>query len=381
LKIGIVLTNPPKYSETFLNTFITIVSKEHEVVLFSNSKSKKFGRIEQKHYIRWNNFLIGAVENLFNFLLAMNRFQKLKKLTPLKLLVADIPIWSYKDLDVLHFAFGNLAVQRENYAEVMGCKMSVSFRGSDINIFPIWHKFNYHDILEKCDRIHCNSQLLKNNILKYDNNVISKIKVINPGIQNEFLLSEDEANKLSDKRNNLSITQIISIGRLHWVKGYEIVLEALAELKKVNNNFKYLIIGTGLEEEKLVYLTSFYGLEDNVIFLGSLGSEEIRWYLESSHLFIQTSWAEGFSNSTMEAQALGLPVIVTPVSGMDELVIHEKTGYITENHRSDEIVTGIQWFLNLSNKQKMDVAIMASKKVQQNFSLAKLQTNWLEYFN
>jgi colanic acid/amylovoran biosynthesis glycosyltransferase len=263
----------------------------------------------------------------------------------------------------------------------MGCKMSVSFRGSDINIFPIWHKFNYHDILEKCDRIHCNSQLLKNNILKHNNNVISKIKVINPGIQNEFLLSEDEANKLFDKRNNLSITQIISIGRLHWVKGYEIVLEALAELKKVNNNFKYLIIGTGLEEEKLVYLTSFYGLEDNVIFLGSLGLEEIRWYLESSHLFIQTSWAEGFSNSTMEAQSLGLPVIVTPVSGMEELVIHEKTGYITENHRSNEIVTGIQWFLNLSNQEKMDIAAIASKNVQQNFSSAKLQTNWLEYFN
>lgn len=381
MKIGIVLTNPPEYSETFLSTFIMIVSKEHEVVLFSSSKSKKFSRIEQRQYIRWNNFLIYAFENLFNFLRSINRFQKLKNLTPLKLLVADTPLWCYKDLDVLHFAFGNLAVNRENYAEVMGCKMSISFRGSDINIFPIWHKINYSGILDKCDRIHCNSQILKSNVLKHNMNVSPKIHVINPGIQNEFILSEEEANKLIDKRKKSSIIQIISVGRLHWVKGYEIVLEALTELKKSNNKFKYLIIGTGLEEEKLVYLTSFYGLEENVIFLGSLGSQEIRGYLESSHLFIQTSWAEGFSNSTMEAQALGLPVIVTPVSGMADLVIHEKTGYITEDHRSEEIVKGIQWFLNLSNQQKMDVATIASKNVQQNFSLTKLQTNWLEYFN
>ncbi len=175
--------------------------------------------------------------------------------------------------------------------------------------------------------------------------------------------------------------QILSVGRLHWVKGIEKTLEALSILKKNGTKFVYRVIGEGPEIEQLIFLINFFDINDEVEFIGSKGPAEIRNEMERANLFIQTSWAEGFSNSTMEAQALGIPVIVTPVSGMDELVIHENTGYITKDHCSEEIVKGIQWFMNLSNQEKMYISTKASKNVQQNFSLAKLRTNWLEYFN
>ncbi len=381
MRIGIVLTNPPQKSETFLISFINVLSEKHEIILFTTKKAIVLGNLTQYIYLTKSSGVKDIFINIVKLFRDLKKFNILKSDNNWKLLIHDIPIWTCRDLDYLHFSFGNLAVKRENYAEVMGCKMSVSFRGSDINIFPIWHKINYYSLLNKCDRIHCNSQLLKNNVLKHNKNVISKIHVINPGIQNEFVLSEEAVNKLIDKRKKSSTIQIISIGRLHWVKGYEIVLEALAELKKSNDNFKYLIIGSGIEEEKLVYLTSFYSLEENVIFLGSLGSKDIRAYLEASHLFIQTSWAEGFSNSTMEAQALGLPVIVTPVSGMDELIEHKVTGFIANSHNSNEVYKGLEWYLSLSIDEKVIIGQKSVQRVHSDFSRQMLQKNWVSFFS
>ena len=103
--------------------------------------------------------------------------------------------------------------------------------------------------------------------------------------------------------------------------------------------------------------------------------------MESANVFIQTSWAEGFSNSTLEAQSLGLPVIVTPISGMNELVLHEKTGYITQSHGSEDILTGIKWYLSLTSDEKNDLSIKAKQRVRDNFSMEILSKKWQSFFS
>jgi colanic acid/amylovoran biosynthesis glycosyltransferase len=381
LKIGIVLTNPPQPSETFLNSLITVLSKEHEVILFLSEKSKKYTNLSQRTYFNKRNIIRNSFFYGIKFLFTLKKFKSLKKYTKIKQLLHDFPIWSEANLDYLHFAFGNLAFGRENYAEIMGCKMSISFRGSDINVYPQWHNLKYNDILEKCTKIHCNSQMLKLKILCHNNQIHSKIYVIPPGLQAEFNLNTMDIELLNQKRLKNNLTKIVSVGRLHWIKGFEQVFEALGKLKKEGVNFEYCIIGQGPEEEKLVFLSHFYGIQRNVKFLGLKKTAEIRRQFESANLYVQTSWAEGFSNSTMEAQAIGLPAIVTPISGMKELILHEETGYIAESHCSRDILLGFKWYFSLSEDAKMILAKKANQKVKDNFSMEQLSQNWMSFFN
>lgn len=380
MKIGIVLSSPPQKSETFLVTFVQILSVKHEVVLFVNNKTELFPGVEKILYVSPKRKL-----ELFGqlFLLVKNwrRYLSLKQVTNKKLLLHDIPMWTFKGLDYLHFSFGNLAFGREHYAAVMGCKMSISFRGSDINVHPIRHQVNYQNILSNCTKIHSNSELLKIKIASYAEEVASKIFVINPGLQEAYRITASQLNLLLQNRHQNNQLQIISVGRLHWIKGYELILSALGSLKRRGINFNYNLVGEGPEEEKLVYLSHVYGIADNVVFLGSKKGNQIRELLEQSDLFVQTSWAEGFSNSTMEAQALGVPAIVTPVSGMNELLVHESTGFICREHKVESVIEGFDWFLGLSSTQRMEVSEMASLRVQSMFSREILTEQWNLFFS
>lgn len=376
-----MLTHPPKPSETFLTTFIYLVGEKNELVLFLSQKAKFNSNLSQFRYLNKSNLFLVGLQYLFKWIVYINRFNSLKRETPIKLLIHDIPIWTHRNLDYLHFAFGNLAFGRENYSNVMGCKMSVSFRGSDINVYPKWHQLTYKTILEKCDKIQCNSKMLKDELLKHNDQVDPKIVIIPPGLQAEFHLKSAEIEELNRKRWRNNYTIFVSIGRLHWVKGFEKVLEALSKLKQSQIDFEYHIIGQGPEQEKLVFLTHFFGINENVKFLGLKSPKEIRTHLEESNVFIQTSWAEGFSNSTMEAQALGLPVIVTPISGMDEIVLHKQTGYIADSHSPEDILAGINWYYSLSNDQKMEMGKRAQERILDNFSMHKLRNNWNHFFN
>ncbi len=382
MKIGIVLSNPPQDSETFLNTFIFILKQKHELILFVSRRTKNTD-IKQKEYLKLNfKSVIQIPKIVLLFILNYRKFNILKrKSCSLKKLLADLPIWTSHNLDYLHFGFGNLVFGREYYASAIGCKMTLSFRGSDINVYPLRHNKSYTLALELADKIQANSKELLFKIKYHNSKIESKCFIIHPGIQDAFRVDQKEIEEfVAIRERNLKI-EIISVGRLHWIKGYELALMALAHFKQYGNDFNYTIIGAGVESEKLVYLIHSFGLKDNVKLLSQKSSVEIREIMERSNLFLQTSWAEGFSNSTLEAKALGLPVIVTPVSGMSTIVEHGVTGFVTKDFTNEEVLKGLNWYKTLSKIELVELAGIASNRVQKNFSSANLKENWLTFFN
>jgi colanic acid/amylovoran biosynthesis glycosyltransferase len=384
LKVGIVLSKPPQPSETFLNSFISILEQKYKLILFVETKSKSpLLNISQKRYIGLNaiSFLklpIWLVLFLYNYkrYLTLRRHQISNKQ-----LIADIQIWTSRNLDYLHFGFGNLIFGREYYGQVMGCKTSISFRGSDINVYPVWHKKSYHLALDLIDKIQVNSRELLTKLEVHNSNIQNKVQIIYPGLQKSYITNNDEMISYLEKRFQNKVLEIVSVGRLHWVKGYEMVLAGLSLFKKQGNEFRYTIIGAGAESEKLNYLIHIYEIQENVNLVSQKSPKEIRMILERSNLFIQTSWAEGFSNSTLEAQALGLPVVVTPVSGMNTIVQHRKTGYITKDFSPEEVLKGIEWYKSLIEIEIKAISVDASKYVQEKFSYDRLERNWLDFFN
>lgn len=122
---------------------------------------------------------------------------------------------------------------------------------------------------------------------------------------------------------------LISIGRLTEVKGYERLINVMYKLKKEGFKYQLLIVGDGELRERLVNLVDKYNLNDMVILIG-FNSNPYK-YLSRSDLLICSSFVEGLSTVVLEAITLNKPVITTKCNGMDEIFGENNCGIICEN--------------------------------------------------
>lgn len=105
-------------------------------------------------------------------------------------------------------------------------------------------------------------------------------------------------------------SDIIYAGRLIEHKNVDVLLHAVARIKRTRPNVQCFIIGDGPERTNLESLSLKLGLISNVRFFGFLPSHlDVYAYMKSSSVFVLPSTREGFGISVIEANACGLPVI------------------------------------------------------------------------
>lgn len=146
------------------------------------------------------------------------------------------------------------------------------------------------------------------------------LKVLyNPIDRNTILdmASKAAAAELSCYRREAGRTLFVTIGRLHYQKGYDLLLEACHELELENLPYELWIIGCGTDEKQLRSLACQHKLE-HVKLLGELDNPFIP--LKQADWFISSSRYEGYSLVSQEAAVLGIPVIATNCSGVRELL-------------------------------------------------------------
>lgn len=159
--------------------------------------------------------------------------------------------------------------------------------------------------IEKCDTLINQSNIIKNEVLERFPR--ARIEVIPNGID------------LPSKRSRGE--KIVSLGRLHPVKGIEFLIAAVRDIE---NCPELLVAGSGPEEERLKEMAK--GL--NIRFLGRIPeSEEL--FLQG-RVFVLPSLSEGLPQAALEAMSYGLPVVATRVGGIPEVVEHGKTGLLVE---------------------------------------------------
>ena len=106
------------------------------------------------------------------------------------------------------------------------------------------------------------------------------------------------------------------------MKGYEFALQALAQVRRAGVEIEYTIIGNSDDKELLIVLATVrdLDLEPHVHIRGRLSRNEVVEALQAADVFLLASLSEGLSTATLEAMAVGLPVVVTDVGGMREAV-------------------------------------------------------------
>ena len=117
----------------------------------------------------------------------------------------------------------------------------------------------------------------------------------------------------------------MSIGRLIPQKGYDILLKAFFELKKVNSNIQLRIIGEGPLRNELEGLIEKLNLQDEV-FLD--GNKPLGWKnLYDANAFVLPSVSEGFSGALVEALITGIPIVASDIPMNIEAVSPGKDAY------------------------------------------------------
>ena len=388
MRIGIVLSQTPGYSETFFNSKIKGL-REHgmDVRLYCQSKKEDFNlcplilspRVSRNPLMQFWYFLKEFVL-LLPHLPAVIRYIKLEHkegtgfLQIFKKIYLNAHLLKAK-LDWLHFGFATLALGSETVAKAINAKMAVSFRGFDIAVYPVKNPGCYKRLWKYVDKVHTISNDLLMLAKKHGLHAKVPVEKITPAI--DINLFQSKPTDFQEAKNIVFLTT----GRLHWKKGFVHTIEALAILKAQGLNFTYKIIGEGPEYERIAFAAYELGLRNEVLFLGKLPHHQVKHELESASIYIQYSLQEGFCNAVLEAQAMGKLCIVSNAEGLSENVLHELTGWVVQKYAPNALAQTISKVVALSPEEKSTISQNAQKRVKEEFNIEKQQKEFLNFYS
>lgn len=177
-------------------------------------------------------------------------------------------------------------------------------------------------------------------------------------------------------RGDIPSPAIISIGKLKFQKGFDVLISSFALLKEKLPAWSLVIFGEGDERLFLQSLISKYSLEKSVHLMGQTRAPY--FYLRHSNIFVLTSRYEGFPNVLCEAMACGLPVITTNCSpAIDEIVDHESNGFIVG---SEAEVISDNILLLVNNSELRERVGENAKRIVEKFELETISRKWENLF-
>ena len=389
MKIGLILANPPGYSETFFNSKINGLQENGaNVTVFAQTSNEEFKLCPVKtapkvyanpikQLIAMGVVYLALLPQLRRILryIALERQEK----TAWRLVFKRIYLNAHllkADADWLHFGFATQALGSETVAKAIGAKMAVSFRGFDMGIYPIKNPNCYVSLWKYVDKVHTISDDL---LQKAFNQGLSKsipIQKITPAIDTAYFSTPFKL-FTTIKRP----IQILTVTRLHWKKGLVHTLEALKRVTRQDVDFQYTIVGEGKEYERIAYAAYDLGLSDMVKFVGKKSREEIKKLYSQSELYLQYSIQEGFCNAVLEAQAMGLLCVVSDAEGLPENIVDGKTGWVVPKNNVDKLADKIVEVVSLSDAEKVKISTAARSRVAEEFTVEKQQQQFVKFYS
>lgn len=151
---------------------------------------------------------------------------------------------------------------------------------------------------------------------------------------------------------SLSGFSIVTVGRLHAVKDQAFLVRACAELRTQGIGFDCSIAGEGPERHNLQSLISRYELEAQVTLLGHVAREQIDSLYARADVVVLTSRSEGIPLVLMEAMARGKVVLAPAITGIPELVVAGKSGFLYQPGSLIDLVAKLLLIHSLMGAQR-----------------------------
>ena len=136
---------------------------------------------------------------------------------------------------------------------------------------------------------------------------------------------------------------LLSVGRLHRVKDHHFLIQACAALRDQGLDFLCWIVGEGPERPALEHQIMALGLQGNVYLIGHLPRTDLPGYYRYADLVVMTSKSEGIPVVLMEAMAHEKLVLAPAITGIPELVEHQRTGFLYQPGSLPDFVSAVSW--------------------------------------
>ncbi|AIE61374.1 glycosyltransferase [Bacillus methanolicus] len=205
----------------------------------------------------------------------------------------------------------------------------VSVWGRDIFQFPQQGSVNRKIVeytLEKADVICSTSHVMAKETNKYIN---KKIFVTPFGVDlNKFRPIEGLKSE-----ENITIGTVKALSDKYGIAD---LIKAFAKVFETNPNTKLLIVGDGPQRSEYEQLSKDLGISHVTTFTGRVPNDRVPEYINQMDIFAvpSTEDSESFGVAAVESMACGVPVVVSNVGGLPEVVLDGKTGFVVpkENH-------------------------------------------------
>lgn len=226
---------------------------------------------------------------------------------------------------------------------------------SDIRFFPKKKAHQLIQLMKKSDTTVFVSKITQKNLEIFAGSPLPNAQYIYNLFDYKNILSMAE----EPINNDLFKTEekvFVSVGRLDYAKGYDVLLNAHTELLREGYQHRIIIIGDGYYYPLLRKKIARENMEKTFILAGQ--KENPYPYMAAADYYIQSSRYEAYPLAIGEALILNKPIISTDAGGIKEMITHEKTGYIV-NFCKDELKQAITTFLsnpglieNIKNNQR-----------------------------
>lgn len=170
-----------------------------------------------------------------------------------------------------------------------------------------------------------------------------KQRAINAGAASDSILQLPhgvETESFPPKQKNGDSFKLIAVGRLSEEKGFDLLLDALADMAD-QPKWSLQIVGEGPLLSSLHQQIEHLGMTNRITLSGALAPSQVRRELSRSDLMIVPSRREGFGVVGLEGMAAGLPVVATRVGALPEIIEDGKTGVLVDANDVKALHTAI----------------------------------------
>ncbi len=279
--------------------------------------------------------------------------------------------------EVVHVAFSGIGVALLDALELLDdtTRLVVSCRGSGELVSPVVDpamRPRLAQLLGRADAVHAVADVVAAAAVDLGADP-SIVRVIRPAVDVQRF------NRDRPRQTRTGPARVVTVARLHWVKGIELQLEAAALLHARGHDLRWTVVGDGPERIPLELRSEWTGASNVVEFVGALPPDEVRDVLQDADVFVLSSWSEGTANSVLEAMALEVPVVSTSAGGMGEVLTDGVDAMVVAPGDAGSLADAVERVIT-QPELAVELAAAGRRTVSGGYTLDRQRRQWGELY-
>ncbi|MGI9086174.1 MAG: glycosyltransferase [Chthoniobacterales bacterium] len=164
-----------------------------------------------------------------------------------------------------------------------------------------------------------------------------KLQILPRGLDTDFFHPRRRSEKFWERfTKTTGAVRLLYVGRVSKEKDLDVLSTAYQKLRETNVPVQLFIVGDG------PYAKTLAEILPDAVFTGYLSGDDLANAYASADVFVFPSTTDTFGNVIIEAQASGLPAVVSDLGGPNELITDGVNGFVTKAHDPEEFAGAIE---------------------------------------